>query len=233
MDKKKLEAIISESEEVRNAIVAGAPREEAVKIYLESNEKVEKGEWVELWHQEPRYGTSEHHPHATSIVRFWGPAQYLEGKKYLSRSKAEDLFEKGFIGKTHELVRGSSEYGEKLYEKTGGKWQRKRLEGRISERYEGGAYPPLGSHVLHRHWEIKKMYEYQKRREVAGDQKTISIILIFFIGFLFLLVWFQQKGGVGYAAAEIVSNSTILALLFLVLCLIFIYFYRKRIFHQK
>jgi len=117
-------------------------REDAYKIYNESNQRVESGEWIELGVERVRSSTNPNYPHETSLCRCWGPAEYLgSSKKHL-----ENLFKKGKIGKTHELVLGSEKY------KPDGSLH----EGTVS-------IPPLGSRVSHRHWEIAQMYRYRKK----------------------------------------------------------------------
>lgn len=226
MDKKKLQVVVHESEAVREAIKTGVPPEEAATIYVEANRKAEGGEWVELYHQEPRYGLSEYHPHATSIVRFWGPSAYLEGKHQLSRSKAESLFEKGLVGKTHELVRGSRDYGAKPYEKISGKWQRKPQEGRIPEISPGGAYPPAGSRALHRHWEIEQMYRHKKRGDESLERRLLSI---FAIGIVAVLAVLYGKSS-GYVVFSPPSAQPLLSILLLIAFGIFFYVLRKKVF---
>lgn len=125
-------------------------------------------------------------------------------------------------------MRGSSEYGERPYEKTEGRWQRKVLEGRIPERHPGGAYPPLGSRVLHRHWEIKKMYDYQKKRNRSSENKMLNIFFIFMVGFIISLVLYQQKAITGYMFLENAKIPNILFFFLLFIFFILLYFLRKK-----
>lgn len=130
---------------VEEATEKGVPREEAMIIYRESNKKVESGEWVELRVFTVRSTERpEKYPHATSLVRYWGPEKY----KGLSGKKLDKLYNEGEIGKTHELVRGSDIYRE----------EGSLAKGTLS-------MPPLGSRVLHRHWEIEQMYRKRKKEE--------------------------------------------------------------------
>ena len=92
MNDRDLETVIKESESVREAIKRGVPREAAVRVYLDANKKVESGEWVELYREEPRHGISPFHPQSTSVLRYWGPKTLLKGKPMIARSKAERLF---------------------------------------------------------------------------------------------------------------------------------------------
>ena len=216
MKKKELEAVIHESEAVQEAIKAGVPQEEAAHLYVGANKKAESGEWLDLYHQESRYGKSEYHPHSTSLVRFWGPAKYLEGKERLSRSQAERLFEKGLIGKTHELVRGSRDYGNN-YEKVEGRWRKKLHEGRIPESSPGGAYPPIGSRVLHRHWEIEQMYRHKKRKDGGLERKMVGIFLLLVLGGLGL-IYFGRGAHTGYA---VLDSQRIISLPFVLFILAF------------
>ena len=139
---------------VRDAVIEGIPTKEARKILREANKKVSSGEWVYLNYLSVR-DTNDHKvwPDATSLCRYWGPEKY----KDLSKKQLGKLYEKGEIGKTHELVRGSDKY------MRGGKLS----EGTLS-------LPPVGSHVLHRHWEVAEMY-YIKKKSSKDNYKSLLI----------------------------------------------------------
>lgn len=131
---------------IQEAIERGVPQEDAKRIFKESNEKVGEGSWVELDTFRIRdTNNPETYPQATSLFRYWGPEKF----KGISRSKLNNLYKQGKIGKTHELARGSEKY------KIGGS----EFKGTISK-------PPKGSRVLHRHWEISQMYDYEQN---TGD----------------------------------------------------------------
>jgi len=129
-------------ESVLEAVKNGVGVNNALDIFNESNEKVESGKWIELKTFRVRdTNDPAKYPDSTSLCRYWGPKEY---KDYSGR-KLDELYKKGEIGKTHEVVRGSDIYSR------GGSLKK----GNIS-------IPPKASRVLHRHWEIEQMYDYQK-----------------------------------------------------------------------
>ncbi|MBI1969612.1 hypothetical protein HYS48_02865, partial [Candidatus Woesearchaeota archaeon] len=105
MEKRNLQKILAESESIRKAVEQGIPLEEAVELYLEVNRLVEEGKWIELHVRKPKH--AEKLEQGTSVIRYWGSKELLGEEGYISTSKAKSLYEKGLIGKTHELVRGS------------------------------------------------------------------------------------------------------------------------------
>ena len=132
-------------ESVSTAIGSGVQELEALRIFRESNRRAESGEWIELRIITVRDAKNQDwFPHGTSLCRYWGPMKY-DGS---SNNKLLKLYKDGEIGKTHEIVRGSEIY---------------RIGGRLSEGTV--SIPPIGSRVLHRHWEILQMYNYKKRGE--------------------------------------------------------------------
>lgn len=143
-------------ESIKEAVEQGVPEKEAKELFEEVNRKVESGEWIELYHEEPRYGRA--YPYSTSVIRYFGPKSYLkEGQISISRSKAERMFEKGIIGKAHEVVRGSDLY-KMHYIKKGKKYARE-PDTSIRPSY------PFTARILHRDWEIAEMYRKKKKSE--------------------------------------------------------------------
>ncbi len=190
MDKKRIESLVNESEAVREAVKRGVPEHDAVEVYANANHRVELGNWVEIFREEPRLGKSVYHPHSTSIIRYWGPKEF-DG---VTRSKAELLYEKGIIGKTHELVIGSDRYS-------------KDLSSRPSY--------PVGRRVVHRHWEIEDMHKYQKKRQGLEDK---LIILAFAAFMVFGLL---GRSFSGFATADFASDYIAPATIFILVGLIF------------
>lgn len=213
MDKVELERIIKENEGIREAIKSGIPEEEAVKIFLESNRKVESGEWVELYKVEPRYGKSEYHPQSTSIIRYWGPKNLLEDKEQISRKQAEKFFSKGIVGKTHELVGGSGIFKQR-YIKRGGRHYRE-IDASIRPSY------PCARRVLHRHWEIGEMYKYQRKRKESLENRLLGVILLTLALGFFYKSLAKERSLVGYAVLDYKGLNLFI---FLALILLAIYF---------
>lgn len=133
-------------ESIKEAIESqGIPKDEAKELFDELNKKVESGEWVELKKITVRNTNRDKKDdwgYGTSLCRYWGPAKY----KGSSGKALDRYYDRGEIGKTHEVVRGSDKWKEH------GRYSR----GEVS-------LPGPGSRVLHRHWEISQIYK--KRRE--------------------------------------------------------------------
>lgn len=131
-------------ESVKEALKRGISEADAKNLISELNKKVEVGKWVELRAFRVRATSNpEQYPHATSICRYWGPKEY----ENLPNVKLDNLYKKGEIGKTHELMRGSDKY------KEGGSLVKATV-----------SMPQKGSRVLHRHWELAEMYKYRKSK---------------------------------------------------------------------
>jgi hypothetical protein len=124
------------------------PAEEIQRFKDYVNRKVETGEWVELRTFTVRSAEDqEKYPQGTSLCRYWGPASY----KRSSIRQLDNLYKRGKIGKIHEILRGSDKY------QRGGALSKGNL-----------SLPYAGAGVLHRHWEIKQMYEnYLRAAEKA------------------------------------------------------------------
>ncbi len=140
---------VKRSESVLEAILDGVPAEDAERIYDESNKKASSGKWVPLMRVNAvSTSNPETYPQATSSCIYWGPREYIG----CSRSALNRLYKASKVGKTHELSRGSDRY------KQGGSL----TEGTVSE-------APTGARVLHRHWEIKEMYKYERENKNEKD----------------------------------------------------------------
>lgn len=207
MKKKDLERIYSESKSIRDAVKRGVPLKDVAELYLEVNDLVESGKWVELYVLEPRYGKEETYPYSSSIIRFWGPEGLLEGKKYITRSKAQRLFEEGKMGKTHELVRGSEIY--------------------LKDKSERPSPPPEGSRVLHRHWEIYDMWRYREKQK----NKRLFLIMVSLItlsGLFFIFNINLKKIGYTILTGNLILNYLII-IAFVLSFLIIIVSLRKKL----
>lgn len=142
---------------IKEAIKVGVPLSEAKRIKKEADEKVKSGEWIELSKETvTTTDNPEEFPEGTSLCRYWGPREYSNS----SKSRIKNLYKDGEVGKTHEVPRGSDEYKFYEYKKEGGKYVKKIIPKESGRRK--ASIPPVGSRVLHRHWEIGKMYDYQK-----------------------------------------------------------------------
>ncbi|MBI2110141.1 hypothetical protein HYT58_03155 [Candidatus Woesearchaeota archaeon] len=211
MKRRSVKKLLAENESIQEAIKKSVPLRDAIRIYENANNKVENGEWIELHKEKPDYSTSKLEPNldSVSVIRYWGPKEYLDENDSISSSKAKSLFERGLIGKTHELLRGSDLYGVK-YVKSRGKY---------SKQFELGkhpSHPPIGSRVLHRHWEISQMYRKRKR----GLEGKLIALLVVIVSSSFIA--FSQIDLVGYAS-KIQPNPGLLPLLVIIIIAMIIF----------
>lgn len=150
---KKLDRLKKVPYSIRDAVIQGLHTKDAKKILQEANENVSSGYWIELdAFRERAAENQEEYPDATSIARYWGSKEY-EG---LSRRKLDDAYKRGEIGKTHELIRGSDIY------------PKRDLKTKKLVNIKPVSIPKSGARVLHRHWEITQMHNYQKNPRKKG-----------------------------------------------------------------
>lgn len=222
MNENQIEKIKKESKAVREAIKEGIPEKKAVKIYLDANNKVKDGRWIEIYKTDPSYATSDEYKHAGLVYRYWGPQNIIEEEltkkgKAVTPSALERLCkEKALIGKTHEIVLGSKEYGDipnlskgtyRQYKKTEDGWKRKELQGKIPQTKPKGAEPPPGSRIQHSHWEIKQMYEGIEEKKAKNIKSLgFGFLILFGCSSAYYLLNYEPKL-TGYAITKIESGS--------------------------
>ncbi len=247
MSDEQVEKLKKESKAIREAIKEGVPAEDAVRIYLDANKKVESGEWVEIYEEHPRYATNKYLPQSTMITRYWGPKNIIEEeiikkRKAVTSNQLESLCEeKGLIGKTHELVLGSKEYGDiayeskgeyKQYKKTNNGWRRKEFEKKIPETEPEGAHPPPGSHVFHRHWELKDMHAGRKKKH-AKNNLFIGFLILFGCGLAYYLLS-HAASITGYAITKTEKSNIYFSILVaVILGLLFLFIAMKKRIHRN
>ncbi len=132
------------------------PLEDALRIHDDLNEKVDSGEWVELFRSKPTYATGNRiyykngNPESEPILgfadqqgicvyRYFGPKD-LQGK-ITSGSSADKCVSLGEIAKLHEIVNSSetkyndlpeseldNRFETRMYKKENNKWRKKTAE---------------------------------------------------------------------------------------------------------
>ncbi len=145
---ERLKDVVEANPSVKEAVMDDIPLRKAVNIWVRASNLAKKGVLEEIVIKDPGKLVVESSaiPGAWSMVRYWGPRGFSQqNPDGISKSQAENLYKKGKLAKTHELMESAE-------------------EAKKHGRGEALVFPGHGRMVYHRHWEVGPMGSIQQKR---------------------------------------------------------------------